>query len=78
MTDYMAAVSVFRTAFPRAENRGLHMGKYELTVYQMVAAPETKTLRLRLIGGQGWTQIDLSGFPEQTETPLTGEKKNDP
>ena len=32
----------------------------ELTVFQMV--PETNMLWLRVIGGSGWTQIDLSGF----------------
>ena len=34
----------------------------ELTVYQIVAVPETKMLWLRVIGGAGWTQIDLTGF----------------
>lgn len=36
----------------------------ELTVYQMVAVPETRMLWLRVIGGDDWTQIDLSGFLE--------------
>lgn len=36
----------------------------ELTVYQMVAVPETRMLWLRVIGGADWTQIDLSGFLE--------------
>ena len=34
----------------------------ELTVFQMVTVPETGMLWLRVIGGAGWTQIDLSGF----------------
>ena len=34
----------------------------ELTVYQIVIIPETKMLWLRVIGGAGWTQIDLAGF----------------
>ena len=34
----------------------------ELTVFQMVMIPETGRLWLRVIGGAGWTQIDLSGF----------------
>ena len=34
----------------------------ELTVFQMVMVPETGMLWLRVIGGAGWTQIDLSGF----------------
>lgn len=34
----------------------------ELTVYQIVIVPETKMLWLRVIGGAGWTQIDLAGF----------------
>lgn len=36
----------------------------ELTVYQMVAVPETRMLWLRVIDGADWTQIDLSGFLE--------------
>ena len=38
----------------------------DLTVYQMVVVPETKTMWIRVVGGAGWTQIELSGF-------LTGE-----
>ena len=34
----------------------------ELTVFQMVVVPETKMLWLRVVGGSGWTQINLSGF----------------
>lgn len=34
----------------------------ELTVFQMVMIPEKSTLWLRVIGGGGWTQIDLSSF----------------
>ena len=34
----------------------------ELTVYQIVAVPETRMMWLRVIGGAGWTQIDLAGF----------------
>ena len=34
----------------------------ELTVFQMVVVPESRILWLRVIGGSGWTQIDLSGF----------------
>jgi len=34
----------------------------EMTVYQMVVVPETKTLCLRVVGGADWLQIDLSGF----------------
>ena len=33
----------------------------ELTMYQMVVIPEAKTLWLNVVGGPGWTQIDLSG-----------------
>ena len=36
----------------------------ELTVFQMVVVPESKNLWIRVIGGSGWTQIDLSGFLE--------------
>ena len=35
----------------------------ELTVYQIVAVPETKVVWLRVIGGTNWIQIDLVGFP---------------
>ncbi len=45
----------------------------ELTVYQMVVEPEARMLWLwlRIIGGSGWTQIDLDGFPQYfcNETP---------
>ena len=34
----------------------------ELTVFQMVVIPESKNLWIRVIGGSGWTQVDLSGF----------------
>ncbi len=34
----------------------------QLTVYQMVVTPETKTIKLRVIGGEGWLKIDLAGF----------------
>ncbi len=34
----------------------------ELTVFQMVMTPETGRLWLRVIGGAGWTPIDLTGF----------------
>ncbi len=34
----------------------------QLTVYQMVVIPETRMLWMRVIGGAGWLQIDLSGF----------------
>ena len=34
----------------------------ELTVYQMVVIPETKTLWLRVTGASDWLQIDLSRF----------------
>ncbi len=34
----------------------------ELTVFQMVVVPETKTLWLQVVGGSGWTRIELSGF----------------
>ena len=34
----------------------------ELTVFQMVMIPETGMLWLRVIGGAGWTQIDLNRF----------------
>ena len=34
----------------------------ELTVFQMVVVPETKNLWLQVVGGAGWTHIDLSGF----------------
>ena len=34
----------------------------ELTVFQMVTVPETGMLWLRVIGGAGWMQIDLSDF----------------
>ncbi|MBR5109629.1 MAG: alpha/beta hydrolase [Clostridia bacterium] len=33
-----------------------------LTVYQMVAVPETRMVWLRVIGGTDWIQINLSGF----------------
>ena len=34
----------------------------DLTVFQMVVVPESRNLWIRVIGGSGWTQIDLSGF----------------
>ncbi len=34
----------------------------DMTVYQMVVTPETKTLRLRVTGGLGWLKVDLNGF----------------
>ena len=34
----------------------------DLTVYQMVVISETQMLWLNVIGGSGWTQVDLSGF----------------
>lgn len=34
----------------------------ELTVFQMVLVPELSILWLRVIGGAGWTKIDLSSF----------------
>ena len=34
----------------------------ELTVFQMVMTPETGMLSLRVIGGEGWTQIDLNAY----------------
>ena len=34
----------------------------ELTVFQMVVVPESRNLWIRVIGGSGWAQIDLSGF----------------
>ena len=34
----------------------------ELTVFQMVMTPETGMLSLRVIGGEGWTQINLSAY----------------
>ncbi len=39
----------------------------ELTVFQMVVVPETETLWLRVIGGKGWTQIELSGFLQEED-----------
>ena len=36
----------------------------DLTVYQMVAVPETRTLWHRVTGGSGWTRIELKGFLE--------------
>ncbi len=38
--------------------------KNELTVYQMVVVPKTKTLWLQITGGSSWTQIDLNSFLE--------------
>ena len=43
------------------EEGGAAMG---LTVYQMVVVPETRTLWLRVVGGSGWTRIELAGFLE--------------
>ena len=34
----------------------------DLTVFQMVVVPETRTVWLRVIGGSGWTRIELTGF----------------
>jgi hypothetical protein len=34
----------------------------ELTVFQLVMTPETGMLSLRVIGGEGWTQIDLNAY----------------
>lgn len=36
----------------------------ELTVYQIVAVPETRDIWLRVIGGTDWIQIHLAGFLE--------------
>ena len=40
----------------------------DLTVYQMVVIPETQMLWLNVIGGSGWTQVDLSGFLQRKKT----------
>ena len=34
----------------------------ELTVYQLVVAPESRTLWMRVIGGSDWTAVDLGSF----------------
>lgn len=34
----------------------------DLTVYQLVVVPESKTLWLKVIGGSDWLRIDLAGF----------------
>ncbi|MDO4537859.1 MAG: C45 family autoproteolytic acyltransferase/hydrolase [Coriobacteriales bacterium] len=36
--------------------------KCDLTVYQMVVTPKTKTLWLQITGGSAWTQVDLNSF----------------
>ena len=36
----------------------------DLTVFQMVVVPETRTLWLRVVGGSGLTRIELKGFLE--------------
>ncbi len=36
--------------------------KNDLTVYQMVVVPKTKTLWLQITGGSSWTKIDLDSF----------------
>ncbi len=36
--------------------------KNNLTVYQLVVVPKTKTLWLQITGGSKWTQIDLDSF----------------
>lgn len=40
----------------------------DLTVYQMVVIPETQMLWLNVIGGSGWTKVDLSGFLQHKKT----------
>ncbi len=37
----------------------------DLTVFRMVAVPETGTLWLRVVGGYGWTRIGPAGFLRQ-------------
>ena len=54
--DDRKMLEIIGTAF---ENGG---AMNELTVFQMVMVPETGILWLRVIGGDGWTQIDLSSF----------------
>ncbi len=34
----------------------------DMTVYQMVVTPETRSLWLRVTGGADWLEVDLSGF----------------
>lgn len=38
----------------------------DMTVYQMVVVPEKKALWLRVIGGEGWIKVDLTGFLQLT------------
>ena len=54
--DALKMHEIINTAF---ENGG---AMNEFTVYQIVMVPETSTLWLRVVGGTGWTQIDLDGF----------------
>ncbi len=48
----------------------------DMTVYQMVVTPETKALRLRVVGGEGWLNIDLNGFLTGVPTAIA-QIKND-
>ncbi len=50
----------------------------DMTVYQMVVTPETKTLRLRVIGGLGWLNIDLNGFLTGVPTAIAELKTDQP
>ena len=36
--------------------------KNDLTVYQLVVVPKTKTLWLQITGGSEWTKIDVDSF----------------
>ena len=56
MTDARIMQEIIETPF---ESGG---AMNELTMYQIVVIPETKMLWLNVVGGSGWTQIDLSGF----------------
>jgi len=50
----------------------------QLTVYQMVVIPETKTLWLHVIGGADWLQIELSGFLQQGTTGIEQIRSHQP
>ncbi len=56
MTDAVKMQEIMETPFEKGGALN------DLTMYQLVVIPETKTLWLRVIGGSGWTKIDLSGF----------------
>ncbi len=61
-------------ATPIEEGGAVH----QLTVFQMVVTPETKTLLLRVIDGEGWLRVDLASFLHQGTTSIAQIRSTQP